>query len=159
MFHNKVLKSDDEYMTPKKAWEDIKEYIPNSLIWEAFNGDGSSASYLKDMGYNVINDNDDFFNSNKGDIIITNPPFTKSKEVIERLKQLDKPFIIILPCYKLSTSYLRNNFNDTENNLQIIIPRKRIQFIKNNETTSKCNFDCYYYCYKMKLPRDIIWLH
>jgi hypothetical protein len=23
---------------------------------------------------------------------------------------------------------------------------------------SKCNFDCFYYCWKMALPRDIIWL-
>ena len=43
--------------------------------------------------------------------------------------------------------------------LQIIIPRKRIQFIKNgNELQNKCNFDCFYYCYKMNLERDIIWL-
>jgi hypothetical protein len=23
---------------------------------------------------------------------------------------------------------------------------------------NQCNFDCFYYCYKMNLPRDIIWL-
>jgi hypothetical protein len=64
-----------------------------------------------------------------------------------------------MPSAKMNTSYIRENFKDTDNPLQIIIPRKRIHFVKNGtEPTNKCNFDCFYYCYKMNLPRDIIWL-
>ena len=120
-------------------------------------GDGKSGEYLKELGFDVIHDYDDFFLSNKGDVIVSNPPFSKSKEILNRLKELDKPFILILPCSKICTQYFRENFKNTE--LQIIIPRKRIQFIKNgNELNNKCNFDCFYYCYKIDLPRDIIWL-
>jgi hypothetical protein len=37
--------------------------------------------------------------------------------------------------------------------------KKDMKFIKNgNEQTNKCNFDCFYYCYKMNLEKDIIWL-
>jgi len=73
-----------------------------------------------------------------------------------KLKELDKPFIILLPQPALNTTAIREFFKE---DLQIIIPRKRIQFIKNgNELQNKCNFDCFYYCYKMNLPRDIIWL-
>ena len=159
-FHTKTFLKHDCYMTPKSAWENIKQYIPeDKIIWEAFMGDGKSGEYLKELGYNVIHNDNDFFLSNEGDVLVSNPPFSKSKEIMYRLKELDKPFILILPCSKISTQYFRENFKDTDNPLQIIIPRKRIQFVKNgNETQNKCNFDCFYYCYKMNLPRDIIWL-
>jgi hypothetical protein len=165
-FHTKTFLKHDDYMTPKYAWENITDYIPkDKVIWEAFIGDGKSGEYLTELGCKeVIHDYDDFFESNKGDIIISNPPFSHSKEVVNRLKELDKPFIIILPCFKLTTSYFRKNFKDSDNPIQIIIPRKRIHFHKqiNGETPkgwkNACNFDCFYYCYKMDLPRDIIWL-
>lgn len=159
-FHTKTFLKHDDYMTPKSAWENIKQYIPeDKIIWEAFMGDGKSGEYLKELGFNVIHNDNDFFLSNEGDVLVSNPPFSKSKEIMYRLKELDKPFILILPCSKISTKYFRENFKDTDNPLQIIIPRKRIQFVKNgNETQNKCNFDCFYYCYKMNLPKDILWL-
>ena len=159
--NQKWLKHDD-YMTPKYAWENIQQYIPkDKVIWEAFMGDGKSGEYLKELGFNVIHNNNDFFESNEGEVIVSNPPFSKSKDIIKRLKLLDKPFIIILPVSKICSQYFRE-FLNTE--LQIIIPRKRIHFEKkvNGETPknwkNSCNFDCFYYCYKMNLPRDIIWL-
>ena len=159
-FHTKTFLKHDDYMTPKCAWENIKQYIPKEKeIWEAFMGDGKSGLYLEELGFNVIHNDNDFFESDEGDVIVSNPPFSKCKEIIPRLKALDKPFILILPCSKISTQYFRENFKDSDTPLQIIIPRKRIQFIKNgNELQNKCNFDCFYYCYKMNLPRDIIWL-
>jgi hypothetical protein len=159
-FHTKTFLKHDDYMTPKYAWENIKQYIPkDKVIWEAFMGDGKSGEYLKELGFNVIHNDNDFFESNEGDIIVSNPPFSQSKEILNRLKELDKPFILILPCSKICTQYIRENFKNTDDPLQIIIPRKRIQFVKNgNELQNKCNFDCFYYCYKMNLPRDIIWL-
>jgi len=90
---------------------------------------------------------------------VSNPPFSKSKDILNRLKQLEKPFILILPSSKINTQYFRENFKGSDSQLQIIIPRKRIQFIKNgNELQNKCNFDCFYYCYKMNLSKDIVWL-
>ena len=165
-FHTKTFLKHDDYMTPKYAWENIKDFIPkDKVIWEAFMGDGKSGEYLKELGCKeVIHDDDDFFQSNKGEVIISNPPFSKSKDVMNRLRELDKPFIIIMPCSKICTSYFRGNFKDTENHIQIIIPRKRIHFQKqiNGETPKNwknaCNFDCFYYCYKMNLKSDIMWL-
>ena len=66
---------------------------------------------------------------------------------------------MICPSSMINTQYIRNLFYKSKDKLQIIIPRKRIQFIKNgDELLNKCNFDCFYYCYKINLPRDIIWL-
>jgi len=161
-FQTKKFIKHDDYMTPFHAWGDIKEYIPNNkIIWEPFWGDGESGEHLKNLGFNVIHEDKDFFENNLGDIIVTNPPFGKSKEIMDRLLDLDKPFILIFPQFKLNTNYIRKWKNK---NLQFIIPRKRIQFQKkiNGEIPknykSKCNFDIFYYCYKMNLPKDIIWL-
>lgn len=164
-FHTKTFLKHDDYMTPKYAWENIKDYIPkNKVIWEAFYGDGESGKYLKELGYNVIHEPIDFFENDKGDIVVSNPPFSKSKEVLTRLKELNKPFIVIFPSSKINTQYVRNLFMETEDKLQIIIPRKRIHFVKQIEGKipenwkDACNFDCFYYCWKMNLPRDIVWL-
>ncbi|GAH08981.1 unnamed protein product, partial [marine sediment metagenome] len=75
----------------------IQEYIPkDKVIWECFMGDGKSGQYLEELGFDVIANDNDFFQSDEGDIVVSNPPFSKSKEVITRLKELDKPFILIL---------------------------------------------------------------
>lgn len=159
-FHTKTFLKHDDYMTPPSAWSNIKHLIPSDkIIWEAFWGDGKSGLHLEELGFNVIHDEDDFFESNKGDIVVSNPPFTKVKEILQRLVEMDKPFILILPSSKINTQYVRNIFKDQGDKLQIVIPRKRIQFIKNgDELQNKCNFDCFYYCWKMNLERDIIWL-
>ena len=162
-FHSKTFVKHDDYMTPKSAWENIKHLIPkDKVIWEAFYGDGKSGTYLKELGFNVIHEPVDFFENNLGDIIVSNPPFSFSKEIIQHLAKLDKPFIIIMPSGKINTSYFRENFMNKR--LQIVIPRKRIHFTKmiNGEKVkdqkNACNFDCFYYCYKMGFEKDIIWL-
>jgi hypothetical protein len=164
-FHTKTFLKHDDYMTPKYAWENIKQYIPaDKIIWEAFYGDGKSGTYLTELGFNVIHEPIDFFEENRGDIIVSNPPFSKSNEVLTRLKQLGKPFIVIFPSSKINTQYVRNLFMDTAEPLQIIIPRKRIHFEKKidgktpENWKNACNFDCFYYCWKVDLPRDIVWL-
>lgn len=158
--HSGFLKHDD-YMTPKYAWDNIKQFIPkDKVIWEAFYGDGKSGLYLSEMGFDVIHENIDFYNNDKGDIIVTNPPFSDIKNILKRLKILDKPFILILPVSKLTTSYMR----EWKNKLQIIIPKKRIHFEKHvdgnlpDNLRNACNFDCFYYCYKINLPSDLVWL-
>tara|TARA_R100000951_G_scaffold96659_1_gene85999 strand:- start:658 stop:1137 length:480 start_codon:yes stop_codon:yes gene_type:complete len=155
-FTNKTFKDDDDYFTPKYVWEDIKDYIPkDKVIWEAFYGDGKSGSFLEELGFNVIHEEIDFFENNLGEIIVSNPPFSKIKQILEKLKELQKPFILIMPSSKINTQYFRKNFKD---DIQIIIPKKRIAFIKNKKQTKSCNFDCFYYCYKINLPKDIVWL-
>ena len=158
-FHTKTFLKYDDYMTPKYAWENIKEYIPKKKIWEAFYGDGKSGKYLQELGFEVIHEKIDFFDDETlpdYECLCSNPPFSLSREVMDRLYELDKPFILIFPSSKINTQYFRKW---KDRGIQIIIPRKRIQFIKNgNELNNKCNFDCFYYCYKIGLARDIIWL-
>lgn len=164
-YHPKLRSNNpsDDYMTPKHVWEAINDYIPkDKIIWEPFYCSCSNShTYLKELGCkDVIFKDEDFFESNHGEVIITNPPFSIRKKIIPRMKELDKPFIMIMPSNTLHTNYIRDNFKD----IQIIVPRRRIQFIKADngkicETQlNKCSFDCLYFCYKMNLPHDIIFL-
>ena len=155
------FKKEDNFMTPKYAWENITEHIPkDKVVWEPFYGDGTSGEYLKELGCkDVIHNNEDFFSNDHGEIIISNPPYSESKNVLTRMKELDKPFILILPCSKITTAYFKKLFKD---NIQIIIPEKRIHFTKyvdgERMDDFECSFDCFYYCYKMNFTKDIIWL-
>ena len=164
-FHTKTFLKHDDYMTPFYAWDNIKQYIPkDKVIWECFYGDGTSGEHLKKLGFKVIHEKIDFFKNNRGDILVSNMPFSKKKEVFTRLLELDKPFIMICPSSTINTQYIRKLFSKSKNKLQIIIPRKRIHFIKKvngvipENWKNSCNFDCFYYCYKMNFNKDIIWL-
>jgi len=157
-FHTKTFTLHDDYMTPKSAWESIMKYIPDDkVIWDAFYGDGKSGQDLRDLGLNVIHKDNDFFESDFGDLVISNPPFSKKKEILQRLKELDKSFILLMPQNTLNNNYIRELF---DGEIQIIVPRRRIQFLKNGEEEhpKKCNFDCFYYCYKLGLENDINFL-
>ena len=147
---------DDDYMTPKSVWESIKHLIPkDKVIWEAFWGDGKSGQYLRELGFDVIHEPIDFFKSNKGDIVVSNPPFTKKMQVLKRLKELEKPFMLILPANTLGTKTLQEIFG---NDIQVIIPKGRISYIKKGKQTDSVWFASFIYCYKCNLPRDLVFL-
>jgi len=154
----------NDFMTPDYVWDWIIDYIPkDKVIWEPFYGDGKSGEYLKSKGLNVIHENIDFFENDKGEIVVSNPPFEKKKEIINRLVELDKPFILIMPVSTLCYNYAKVLKDD----LQIIIPKRRIRFKRYDKKTNTIykdwekhnnTFDCLFYCYKMKLDKDIIFL-
>ena len=164
-FNPKTFIKHDDYMTPKYAWENIQQFIPkDKVIYEPFYGDGKSGDYLRELGFEVIHEPVDFFENDLGDIIVSNPPFSKSKAIMKRLKELDKPFIMIFPASKLCTCYMRDFTKDNTEPLQIIVPKKRIHFLKliNGKPIegwkNECNFDCFYYCWKIKLPSSLVFL-
>lgn len=152
---NKKESKDDDYQTPKETWKSIQQYIPkDKVVWECFYGDGNSGKYLQDLGFKVIHQKEDFFQHNKGDIIVTNPPFSQKQKILQRLKELNKPFVLIMPASVLGTKMLSSLFPD----IQIIIPNGRINFIKNGKETKGCWFASFFYCWKMDLPKDLIFL-
>ena len=77
-------KKNDDCETPIEVWENIKEFIPSDKkIWCPFYFKGVHT--LEQLGYDIIHEEEDFFQSNKGDIIIDNPPFSIKKQVLKRL--------------------------------------------------------------------------
>ena len=157
-FKTKKKDGCDEYYTPRQAWQDIDKYIPkDKLVWEAFYGDGTSADYLRELGCNVVSEDVDFFQSNLGEIIISNPPYSFKKKVFERLRQINKPFILLVPVSTITKAFFQAHF---AKHCGVIIPKKRIHFIRNGEQTSRSWFDVIYICYQIKgvQARELIYL-
>jgi hypothetical protein len=153
-------KSSDNYVTNKSDWEKIIQYIPtDKQIWSPFYCDGKQKEYFAELGYDIIHEDENFFENNKGDIIIDNPPFSKKKEILKRLKELNKPFIIICPSMMIGYKYFQEHF---ANEIQILIPKKRIGFKhlddEDNNKIVTPPFGSFYYCYKMNLPKDLIFI-
>ena len=102
---------NDFYATPSNATEELlKRETFDGSIWECACGDGAISKLLIEKGYEVYSSDlidrgygetgIDFLKSNKKfDNIITNPPFsplTLKKQILIKLLQINKPFIIIL---------------------------------------------------------------
>ena len=109
----------------------------------------------------MITNTGDFFDcdDNEAECIITNPPFSIKRDVLKRLKIIDKPFICILPTLALQTKYIQDIF---DGELQVILPSKKIFYYKmiNGEKKiyDKLSFYCCFVCYKMNLPKDLIFI-
>ena len=149
----------DEYYTPSILVKPILEYMkPNSIVWCPFDTkDSEFVILLNEAGHKVIYSHiwlgQDFFlyEPENYDYIISNPPFTRKLEVLERLYELGKPFAMILGLPILNYQEIGEFFLDKE--LQLLIVDKKVSFDGNT-----ASFNNSYFCYKM-LPRDIIFTH
>lgn len=148
------LKIQNEYYTSLKTWAQIVPYLDTNIVyWEAFHGNGRSAEYLRQLGLDVISEPVDFFESNYGQVIISNPPFSCVKNVMSYIKKLDKPFILLMPLNKITCNYM----NDFKNDLQLIVPSGRVAFEDADGIRMKpAPFACAFFCYKIGLDRDLI---
>jgi len=155
------------WTTPREIWEIVKEYLPtgpDDVIWEPFyNEQSRSAEHLRSLGCKVIAGNVDFFKQKVplGTHIVTNPPWDCKEEIIKHLALLDIPFMITLPLHSLATRFIKRYL---KHKLQIIIPDTRLHYEKKNDETGevftlkRTPFDSAFFCYKMNLKSDIIWL-
>ena len=155
------FKKDDDYKTSKYIWELITPFIDkNKTIYEPFYCSGLAGKYLCELGYkNVIHKDEDFYeNYDKYDydIICSNPPYSSKKKVFHKLKEIDKPFIMIVPISTITKQFFREKFKDDD--ITMLIPNKRLQFSKKGEQLSRCWFDCCMICYKLGLDKQIIFL-
>ena len=164
-FVRELDKHNDDYCTPPETWKNIAKYLPKGegvQIWEAFyNDESTSATTLRELGCNVISENADFFTTKLGTHIVSNPPFSCKEAVFKRLAELDMPFIVLLPSHSLCARYIKRYF---KNQIQIIIPDTRLHYMKKDKDTGdrvvlkRTTFDSVYVCYKIGLPRDLLFL-
>jgi hypothetical protein len=147
-------KESDNYYSKKEVWEKIEQYIPkDKVIYEPFYGDGKSGQYLRELGFNVIHEPVDFFENNfQYDIIVSNMPFSLRKKIFTRLKELGKPFVMVMFPIVLSCKWFLDLFDD----IQIIIPKKRVKCYGNGKENYTPNGGLWYFCWKMNLPKELI---
>lgn len=150
---------NDNFTTNKEEWKRIKDFIPlDKKIWSPFYCDGKQKEYFKELfDVNIIHEDKDFFSyTPQYDIIIDNPPFSNLRKVLERIKELDKPFILLMPSSKINAVWFLKMFNK---HLQLIIPISKLNFT-HLDKNKKFNFNwgVYIYCYKMNLQKDLIFI-
>ena len=160
--HLSNLNSDNiEYYTPNWVWDCLKDYIPkDKVIWEAFRNEHElstrAADHLRQIGFDVVNPYLDFFENNLGAIVCSNPPFNRKKQVMERLFELNKPFMLVLPNIILNTKYFID-WAKNDKDIQIIILPKRVDFIKPDGET-KSVIHTLIVCWKFNLKDRILFL-
>lgn len=155
----------DEYYTPTKVWDDIKQHISSDkVIFEPFFGQGHTFNYFKENGYNIIGKKDlDFFSVDgtsmlkKCDCVISNPPYSKKYKIIKKLVENDVPFILTMPLSAINTIVFLNAFNNNMDNVSIIIPKGRMKYIHNGSIANSPSFESCYVCYKM-IKQKLIFL-
>lgn len=93
----------DEYYTRREDAEIIADSITRIplKVWLPFNDMESVwVDVLKERGFEVVATDGDFFATEPPDgvqCIISNPPFSIKREIMDRIKSLDLRFVLILP--------------------------------------------------------------
>lgn len=135
--------------TPKEAWNDILQFIPKDInIWCPFYNDGNCKNDIEELGYKCIHEKKDFFEDfNRTDgICIDNPPFNIKKNIISILYKKEEPFSLLLPFDTLERKYILKYHNK----LQIVIPKQRYSYIKNENGRKQAPpFKSVWFCWNM----------
>lgn len=150
MNHNNILSTivsaqGDEYYTlpdvAKQICDNIID-IPELKVWLPFNDlkNGVWDKALRDKNFHTVITSGDFFDQEKPDgvqAIISNPPFSRKKEILDRIKDMKIKFVLILPFTWL---------NDTipmEYGHQIMLFRRRMHFEKPGGGRNKPRCNCF----------------
>jgi len=158
---NTSFKNDDDYETTPEIWNNIVPFLSfDKIIYEPFYCSGRSKEILNNIGYeNVIHKDEDFFvnyQRHNYDIIVSNPPFSKKKKIFDTLREIDKPFIMIVPVSIITKQFFMDKYKGED--ISILIPRNRMQFSKKGDINKRCWFDTIFVCYKLGLGKEIIFL-
>ena len=157
---------NDEFYTPHYAILPLIKYLPpNSSIWCPFDSDKSLiVKNLADSGHFVINthldEGEDFFQFSEPldcDLIISNPPYSKKTEVLEKLFGWGKPFGMLLGLVGLFES--KKRFEMFRNNeFEVMYFDKRISYYRSYEDEKPAlnpPFSSVWLCHKV-LPKPVL---
>ena len=147
---------EDNYTTPKIAWELIFQYIScdTKKVWQPFFNEGTAGEYLKELNINSYHEDKDFFDYEpEFDYLIDNPPYSIKERIFKRCIELDKPFALLLPMDTLERRYFKKLFDGKD--LTIIIPNKRFNFY-GGENKGSAPFKTAWFCYNFNLGQQLI---
>ncbi len=163
----------DDYYTTEETWRLIDHIIPkDKTIWEACMLNASK-SKSPEIIKNIVGHDKVYFNTELdilegsigSDMIITNIPFETNikKQILARLVELDRPFIIIMNSLNMYSKYMRQIFGENIKHLQIITPSKKIHYAKLLENgdfdyKKKTSFYSVFVAYKMNLSTEQLWI-
>jgi len=152
---NGAFKVQDEYYTPKVLVEAIVPFVPEGqTVWCPFDTEESefvhAFRHRHAVRYSHAWDGRDFFEyePEEYDCIVSNPPFTRKLEVLERLYALGKPFAVVLPLPMLNYQEVGDFFLNRD--LQLLVVNKKVSFDGNT-----ASFNSSYFCRDL-LPKDLM---
>lgn len=146
--------SGDSMYTPYYAVDPLLEFIPkDKIIWCPFDEEWSAFyQAFKQGGYQVVRsslaEGQDFFSYEPEwwDIMISNPPFSKKDDVLQRAYELGKPFALLLPANSIQG---KKRFQIFQNEIQMLCFDVRIDFHTNGNMQSPTKgtpFGSAYFC-------------
>ncbi len=145
----------DEYYTPPILAEVIVPYVPEGAkVWLPFDTENSEFVHAfagrNEVIYSHIWDGRCFFEyePEQYDCVVSNPPFTRKLEVLQRLYSFGRPFAMVLPLPMLNYQEVGSFFLDKE--LQLLIVDKKVSFDGNT-----ASFNNSFFCRGL-LPKDIV---
>jgi hypothetical protein len=125
-----------------------------------FYGDGSAGKIMNSLGFQAIHEDQDFFKHDRGETVIDNTPYSIKKAVFTRLKQLNKPFMMLVPIDTFRSIFFQELFGLAE--VQLLVPRRRENCIKMNEqgtaplpNQKSTPFKLVWTCWKMNFPQQL----
>lgn len=145
----------DEWYSPQCVVDLITPYVVGKFgkIWCPF--DKSDSNFVKtfqskgvDVVYGHIDTGQDFFDYDtpQGDVVVSNPPFSKRDDILIKLFSMKIPFALVMNFNGLFDSKVRYELF-RNNDFEMLIPKGRMIF-EHKETGVKKNptFQSIYVC-------------
>lgn len=160
--------NDNDWNTPKSAWKKIFPLLDKSkTYWCPFYNDGYCKSVFEEEGFDVIHDEEDFWETmHRGTVVVDNPPYRvknyKGKnipnvkdKIMRRLIYKDIPFCLLFPTTTIHTQYFKK-LQDKYGGFQLVCPSEKINFEKYEGDKSKCLFYTTWICWNMNFDKDFL---
>lgn len=131
----------DEFFTQDKDAETIAQHIIRPMqVWLPFNDRGGAFDrVLPAHGHKCICTDGDFFVTDPPEgteAVISNPPFSRKKEVVRRLDELELKYALIMPFLWLNDGIPFDHCN------QLMMFRKRMHFTMGGRELNKPRTNC-----------------
>lgn len=160
-------KGSDNFQTP--PWPVISllnvigSQLTDSVIWDPCMGEGLLIETLNDNSLTALG-TDEITGTNflidespyEFDAIITNPPYSKKDQFIQRCYELGKPFALLMPLTALEGKKRLPMYK--ENGMQLCLLPKRVNFKTPSGKGSGAWFATAWFTHGFNLPNDINYL-
>ena len=145
-------RENDNWETPKEAYEDVSSLIQDKTIWDPFFSEGRAAAFLIEAGAKeVIHQKKDAFSWNPDcEMIVTNPPFSIKKKCLTYLLSLGKPVLILLPLVDICSKWFGEVVG--EHQYHLYVPNKRYAFLKDGKQMKGVSFPSVWLWFPAAIP-------
>jgi hypothetical protein len=133
--------NDNDWNTPRSAWEEVFPLLDKTKrYWLPFYNDGYCGRIWEENGFDVIHQEEDFWDTMYPEtIVVDNPPYkvkgiVKVKEkIMLRLCRNNIPFCLLFPTTTIHTGYFKG-LEDKYGKFQLIVPSRKIDYEKSSLT-------------------------